>query len=825
MNRRRFLKQGAFGAMGVGPTLSAGAFDVLFQAREITDNRQTAGPLPRVGGLQEIDLRDAIVVTRPGGLPPAEQMAAKVIVEEVEKRTAIRLHTSTEWPQRKPVIAITSEKTAPAWPHLIPARQGQDLPENRPEGYRVYVDSANTPHVVWIIGADARGALFGAGHLLRRLNWSHGVLKLPADLDIATAPAYPIRGHQLGYRATTNTYDAWDPNQFEQYIRELTFFGANSIEGIPFHDTRPTPVMKFPRREMNRALGVICQRYGLDYWVWVPADFDLRNGAERRQLLNQCEQFFTDTPVFTGFTFPGGDPGDNPPELVLPFLEEIARLLSGTHPGAKVWLSLQHFTPAEADYTFDYINRHMPHWLGGLVAGPGSPPLKELRNRLPGSYGLRDYPDITHQVRCQYQMEQWDQAYALTEGRESVNPRPVEFTAIFSQTAGYTNGFISYSEGVNDDVNKTIWSALSWDPNQTPRETLIDYARVYFKPEIAARAADAILALEKNWYGPLIGNGAVEGTLLEWQRLAEQAPDLENNWRWQMCQLRANYDAYVRRRLINESRLESEANDVLAHAAQLGSDKAMMQATRIMARAVTHPVSSELKNRISQLCERLFHSIGMQTSVEKYYAIGEERGAVLDFVDYPLNNRWWLEDQFKVIRGLGLEAEKQRRLLQLATWEHPGPGSFYDDLGNISKSPHVVNCYAANGPELKAHPQPTFWWWDHGKSRARLSWQVTLWPIAVVYDGLDPDARYVVRTTGYGQVLLRVNGERVEPSIDGKQVGEFKEFPVPAELVKGRRLVLTWDRPVNEEKLNWRQRSRLAEVWLLKNSASRHRSP
>jgi len=827
MNRRRFLKQGAFGAIGIGPTLSSEAFGLPFQDRETADNRQTGeiSVAPAAARLHDIDLRDAVVVSRPGDLPPAERTASKVLVEEVEKRTAIRLRTSTEWPQGKPVIAISSAKPVPQWRLPVPERDGQDLPENRSEGYRLYVDTTNAPPVVWIIGADARGTLFGAGHLLRRFNWSHGMLKLPANLDIATAPAYSIRGHQLGYRATTNTYDAWNPSQFEQYIRELTFFGVNSIEGIPFHDTRPTPVMKFPRREMNRALGEICQRYGLDYWVWVPADFDLRNDAKRRQLLNQCVEFFEDTPVLTGFTFPGGDPGDNPPELVLPFLEEVARALGHTHPEAKVWLSLQHFTPVETNYTFGYIRRHMPDWLGGLVGGPGSPPLEELRSRLPEPFGLHDYPDITHQVRCQYQMEQWDQAYALTEGRESVNPRPVEYAAIFSRTAGYTNGFISYSEGVNDDVNKTIWSALGWDPDQTPREILIDYARIYFKPDIAARAADAILALEKNWQGPLIGNGAVEATLLEWQNLAALAPDLENNWRWQMCLLRANYDAYVRRRLINESRLEYEANKILAKAEQLGSERSMMEATEVLQQAVKHPVGVQLRNRISELCDRLFHSVGMQTSVEKYYAVGEERGAVLDFVDYPLNNRWWLEDQFKAIRGLKSETEKRRRLVQLAIWEHPGAGSFYDDLGNIAKSPHVVNCYPANGPELKEHPQPTFWWWDHGKSRARLSWQVTLWPIAVVYEGLDPNAKYVVRTTGYGQDLLRLNGERVESTVDGHQMGEFKEFHVAAEHVKGRKLVLTWDRPENEEKLNWRERSRLAEVWLLKNPGDHHRPP
>jgi hypothetical protein len=48
-------------------------------------------------------------------------------------------------------------------------------------------------------------------------------------------------------------------------------------------------------------------------------------------------------------------------------------------------------------------------------------------------------------------------------------------------------------------------------------------------------------------------------------------------------------------------------------------------------------------------------------------------------------------------------------------------------------------------------------------------------------------------------------------------MGEFKEFPVSKEHLADRKLVLTWDRP-DESHLNWRQRSRLSEVWLLKRT-------
>ena len=95
---------------------------------------------------------------------------------------------------------------------------------------------------------------------------------------------------------------------------------------------------------------------------------------------------------------------------------------------------------------------------------------------------LRDYPDLTHNELCQYQVHEWDQAYALTLGREVINPRPAEFAAIHSRTAAYTDGFISYSDGVHDDVNKTVWSALELGPDYHRSRHPGDYALVYFSP-------------------------------------------------------------------------------------------------------------------------------------------------------------------------------------------------------------------------------------------------------------------------------------------------------------------------------------------------------
>jgi hypothetical protein len=603
----------------------------------------------------------------------------------------------------------------------------------------------------------------------------------------------------------------------EQHIRELTFFGVNSIENIPFQDSDEMTLAKVGRREMNRAMSEICAKYGLDYWVWTPADFDLNDAKLRDEMLAKHEELYRECPELTGVFFPGGDPGDNPPELVMPFLEDIAERLLKAHPEARVWLSLQGFRRAEVDYVREYLEKDSPDWLGGLVAGPGSPPIPATRLWLPEKYQLRLYPDITHNKLCQYPVPWWDQAYALTLGREAINPRPAQYAYIHNWFAPYSDGFISYSDGVHDDVNKAIWSALSWDPTADVRDVLIEYARVFFGADVAEEAADGILALERNWRGPLAANGAVEGTLERWQRLEREHPELAGNWRWQMCLVRAYYDAYVRRRLLNETTLEAEANDELLRFAETQPDNAIDAATAILNRAVSEPESPELRSRIEELCEALYESIDLQTSVPRYQASNAERGAIFDFVDYPLNNRWWLEDEFKKARVMA-PAEKKARLRALATWEDPGVGGYYDDIGNSARSPHVRRSEELfTVPGEDAVPSPTHWWWDNGMSRARLSWQTSMeWPQAVVYQGLDPQGTYTVRTTGYGQGLLRVDGERVTATLDGREIGEFKEFPVPAAAVADREAVLTWDRPTDESHLNWRQHSRVTEVWLLK---------
>ena len=119
-----------------------------------------------------LDLSRAVVVTRAGPLANAENTAAIVLIEEIEKRTGTRLSRSTNQPVDRPAIAIASGAAG----------------GHRPEGYRNFGEGKGRSPIGRVIGARAVGALFGAGHLLRKLDWAQGKLSLASSIDIATAP-------------------------------------------------------------------------------------------------------------------------------------------------------------------------------------------------------------------------------------------------------------------------------------------------------------------------------------------------------------------------------------------------------------------------------------------------------------------------------------------------------------------------------------------------------------------------------------------------------------------------------------------------------------
>ncbi len=753
----------------------------------------------------ELDLTHAVVVV-PASPSAREKKAVTMLIEEVEKRS------HTRW------AMAASAASSPA---VLVERSTSDGPA---EGFRIRTEASK----VIITGNDARGVLFGIGKLLRTLHMKPGSVSLPDALNVTTAPKYSLRGHQLGYRPKTNSYDGWSLPVWEQYFRDLAVFGTNAIELIPprSDDDASSPHFPLPPMEMMIGMSRLADDYGLDVWIWYPAmDKDYSDPKIVAFALNEWGEVFKKLPRIDAIFVPGGDPGHTQPKYLLALLEKQTQVLRHYHPKAQMWVSPQSFNREWMEEFYGILKNDQPAWLSGIVFGPQvRVSLAQLRAAIPAKYPIRHYPDITHSRQSQYPVPDWDLAFAATEAREGINPRPLGQARIFRVFEPYTIGFLTYSEGCNDDVNKIVWSALGWDPEASVTEILREYSRYFIGERYADSFAQGLLALERNWQGPLLTNGGVVTTLQQFQQLERSAsPQDLANWRFQQALYRAYYDAYLHQRLLEETAQEERAMEKLRDASKTGALLAMSQAEAILDQAVTARSAANWRARVFELAEALFQSIRMQLSVQRYKAIAVGRGANLDTIDMPLNDRPWLKTKFAEIRKIPEEPDRLRAIDEIVNWTNPGPGGFYDDLGNLTRQPHLVR-----GPgfdkdpaflesslvSFTYHPTGRHSWWSYAESLNDA-------PLKMHYQGLDRTAQYKIRVVYAGdsfktRLRLAANDNiEVHPLIQKAFPIRPVEFDIPLKATGGGDLTLSWYR---EPGLGGNGRGcQVAEVWLIRN--------
>ena len=761
----------------------------------------------------------------------------EVLQQEAEKRTGIR-------------VPIIKTKSSPDGPAIIlidennlsglsdkQRRSLAALPSITNEGYKILEPEGE--RTVLIVGKDSRGLLYGVGCLLRKLEMRPGSILLKGNIAIVSSPVYSLRGHQLGYRPKTNAYDAFTVAMFDQYIRDLALFGANSIEFLPprTDDIASSPHMVLPAAKMIVEQSRICKEYGLDVWMWYPnVGSDYIQPDSIQSELNEREKVFSSLPKLNAVFVPAGDPGDLPPDVLFHWLEKEAVVLRKYHPDAKIWVSPQGFNTDQKwfDDFFAQVNHQYP-WFGGVVFGPWVRiPIQKLRQLVNPCIPIRHYPDITHSLSCQYPIPHWDLAWAQTLGRECINPRPNDERTIHQAIDKYCIGSISYSEGTNDDVNKFVWSGQDWDPESPVIETLRDYARFFMGPDFTEAAAQGIIALENNMRGPAITNASVDLTLLQWQQMEQQAsPVLLQNPRFQMCLIRAYFDAYTRRRLIYETELEQAAKDVLRSAKPGHVEESIKKTREILGLALSAPILPDYKAKCFALADSLYKSIGAQLTVKRHGGM-QERGNFIDFIDYPLTDASWLLERLSSIEKGGTDDEKIKEIGKAINRNDPGPGGFYDqfgdphswyriipgqvswseDPGNL-ESPHTGFGTGLEGiswlnnpsaPDFKGRIIPKSW----------MTQAMTLYgvPLKIHYDGLDSGSDYHIRIVYTGRfkshIKMMTDGGYLIHDFIKTGIKPMFEFDLPKSAIKKGQVTFIW---ICEEKDRGAQ---VTEMWLIK---------
>ncbi len=511
-----------------------------------------------------------------------------------------------------------------------------------------------------------RGLIYGIGRLLRKLEFTDKII-LIEDISGTYSPFMKIRGHQLGWRTTANSYEAWTTDKYIQYIKELMFFGANTFEHVVFNENTPqNPLMKYKSlKDFATEVGKKAEKLDIDVSFWCPH-------YEAPQ--NDLEDLFKSVPRADVYFPPSSDPGDYGAKESLDLTKKVASIIKKHHPNIKVYPSAQS-PDGFGKWGDDFIAEmeKFPPEIDGIITGPNcAMPLHDLRQRLPIQYPIRLYPDITHNVRCEYPVhfdrDDWHYALASTLSREAINPRPTEYRAIHRLTRQYVLGSVSYSEGINDDINKFVWSDMDFNPDADLTETLEDYARLFFPSADTKKAVNGILGLEKNWEGDPKENPHIETTHTFFTEMLSENPELYDNARFLMCLFRSKCDLLVKTRRNFELDLIKSAKYYL-------ENMLFKKAKEILNTPFTADYNS-LRNEIEEIGKLLFEKVGLQLDVERYYANGWERGATLDTIDNPVTDKLYLLNRIEYTETLS-ESERKCFVERLLNRCKTNPSEYY----------------------------------------------------------------------------------------------------------------------------------------------------
>lgn len=729
--------------------------------------------------------------------------AARLLQEEIEKRSGIQLPITSQMPSAdRNTIAIGVEHELVSL-HKDIRLALQTLPSTIKDGYKIA--PVRGRKTILVAGNDQRSTFYGVGYLLRKCELRNKQILLPGVLSVSSSPRFPIRGQEITYSFTVD-----HPQQkplFEQYLRDLICFGINFASVHTPEEAR------------------LCLEYGLDIGVKISntgKDFVTPEGIKKE--LEKREKIFQSMPQLNEVFVPAGDPGKLEPDVLFNWLEKLAPVLHKYHPRAKIWVSPQNNNQGGAtqewyDTFYRRVNRNYP-WFGGVVFGPWvRTPIENIRAIVHKNIPIRRFPDITHLIQCQYPAPMLDLAFAQTLGRMCIQPRPKGVKHIQNLYAHLAVGACPYSEGNSDDVNKFVWSDQDWDPETPAIETLRDYTRLFISPDYVEGVAHGLLALEKNIEGPLVSNNNVETTLLQWRDMEDIADSVVlQNPRFQLGLIRAYYDAYQKQRLIYEMHLENRAYDALREAKKLGAFVALRKAQDIFGMAQAEPISSGYKDKI----EKLYHSLFMAPTPR--WMTERQKCEFVEQIDIPLNDSEWLIAQFDRIRGLTSEQDRLHEVEALLHRIDPGPGGYYDNLGTEASFRRVRSrTTSENDPGTLIYPRINF---IQSKSPIPNSWKLqlaTLYqePLVLAYENLDPESHYNVRVNytgviGRGQPRMRLVANKkyiVHDFIDtvGKPI---QEFQIPQEALKHGAIEFSWTCGKGE------RGSPVAEVWIIKQPST-----
>ena len=674
--------------------------------------------------------------------------------------------------------------------------EGIPLPGKKDPGAEGFILETikSKPNVLLAAGVDERGVLYAAGEILRQCQDTDAGVGFPATLDIRTAPAFRLRGTEVGQGATITELThsrPWTDEEWRRVVLDYALAGANSF-ALGYGGPTVRDHFEFLKSYGLDTLISVGPNTGSGPPEWQATEAIGRKGylclsvpEARQSILDAWEKTAPNSPDFDYVRFYSGDGGGCECEKCAPYgrkyiemCADIASIILKYHPKTKFFATNQKLDNAGDQAIFDYLNAEPRRWLTALCYGPGSNAMgwqpgrrqdhrmdlfnypafgpmdryvREIVHQLPPSQSVVFFTDLTHWVYSEYGLVdimlgpdrngdvpppwgRWvyerhpDPAMYQVYDRRTFHARPRNYYNVFQDTMRYGEGDLTYSEGHHDQFNQWMWQRLLWDPHKSLDDVVGEYARTWFGPEAAPLMAKAILQLEQNLSTPIADNAGVDAYYSMVKEAGTKIPEanMKKNYLWRQHMQRAALDKYIQSRLRNQTQRQKDVEDLINTALRQGDTSPVIARAQAMLDAdIETDEMKRLKNEAAKLGEESDAIFGVRN--EGYFNLNQ------DFVGLA-----WIRKQLDV--AASASPEQQRELLRrIVQYEDPGPGGFYDDAGDPSRSPHLVYGWTFSETDVSDSNRLSQRTMAHTRDEKQ--------GVTFEYNDLDPAAKYKVRFT------------------------------------------------------------------------------
>eukprot|EP00943_MAST-04B_sp_MAST-4B-sp1_P003526 g3526.t1 len=511
---------------------------------------------------------------------------------------------------------------------------------------------------------------------------------------------------------------------FNEYSYDLKVFGTNTIEGahISKNSDNLLPV------DDIIAFSTYLDKLDLNVSFWWPDN--LSNVSNLDELYN----LFSKSPRINSLFFPGGDGGTLDWELI----GTTAEILRKFHPEAGIWVSAQEVDSETFNSFVNDINTNtsiqnildLKH--GGVVYGPHNRlSLLKFSMHFNRNINIRQYPDLCHMFDAQYAFKKWDDPFALSYGRQVVNPTPIfmsEIVKLRSNGSSPNIGVGAYSEGLNDDLNKFIWSAMAEDSTLTIYEVVEQYVRYFFSSDVLEELSNGLFGLESNWNGYAHSNTGILTTLKHFQKavLKLGLKELQTSWRLQMYLRRAIMDAYVQRKMQLSLIKENAVYNILRNVLITGDDidAGMEESIKILEKNIVEADDqlAEWNKTVVDLTNNMLNNtIGNEVLQSQDYFLNLKSFYLnvsdCDYLNLQLNNGRKMKNVHEkkmllkaLLQHKSIDGINNKSTIDTQLDMENSKAFFYDFVGGISETsdhPHLVvgtNKWSISDPSSYYNP-------------------------------------------------------------------------------------------------------------------------